>query len=295
MHRVGNDKVIFSFSAANEPALRVSPGDEVEFHTRDALNGSIKGPGDSVDRVDFRRVNPATGPVYVEGADPGDTLTVDVLEITPIGQSFIVTLPGLGVLGDRVKQGSTKIVRLEEGYGIFSGDIRLPLSPMIGVIGVAPAEGEIPNSTPGDHGGNLDTNPVSRGATIYLPVFVDGALFALGDVHALMGDGEMCIAGLECDAVVKVRLDLIKGESIPGPRIRQGKHFMTLASHEDLKQAVAMAADRMVDYLMNKTGLPWTEAYMLISIAANARISQVVDPLMTARVEVDYELLRIKV
>lgn len=294
MKKVGSDRLIFSFSAAHEPALKVVAGDEVQFHTRDALNGAIRKPGDNVDRVDFRRVNPATGPLYVEGAEPGDTLTVEVLEINPVGQSVIVTLPGLGILGDRVKEGSARIVRLEGDCGIFVDDIRLPLRPMIGVIGVAPAEGEVPNNTPGDHGGNLDTNPVRVGATIYLPVYVEGALLALGDVHALMGDGEMCIAGLECDATVKVRLGLIKGETIPGPRIRLGSRFMVLASHKDLKQAVAMAAERMIDYLMKKKGLSWTEAYMLISIAADARISQVVDPLMTVRVEVDYEVLGIE-
>jgi len=294
VHDLTNDKLIFSFSAAHEPALRIVEGDQVQFHTRDALDGAIKEPGDNVDRVDFRRVNPATGPVYIEGAEPGDTLAVEILEIIPVGHSVIITLPGLGILGERVKEGSSRIVPLKEGYAIFSDDLRLPLRPMIEVIGVAPVEGEAPNNTPGDHGGNLDTNPVTAGSTIFLPVYVDGALFALGDVHALMGDGEMCIAGLECDATVKAKFGLIKGETIPGPRIRQGESFMTLASHKDLKQAVAAAAERMIDFLMQKRGLTWTEAYMLISIAGDARISQVVDPLMTARVEVDCGLLEIE-
>jgi amidase len=294
MKSVENDSLIFSFSATQEPALRAAAGDEIQFHTRDALNGAIRGPEDDLSGVDFRKVNPATGPVFVEGAEPGDTLAIEIQEINPVGHSFIITLPGLGILGDRVKDGSSRYVRLEDGYGLFSDDIRLPLRPMIGVIGVAPAKGEIPNNTPGDHGGNLDTNPVTAGSTVYLPVYVEGALLALGDVHALMGDGEMCIAGLECDAIVKVKLGLVKGQTIPGPRIMQGSRFMTLASHEDLKQAVVMAAERMIDYLMEKKELSWTEAYMLTSIAADARISQVVDPLMTVRVEIDCEVLGIE-
>ncbi len=291
MISIGTDTMIFSFTAANEPVARAAAGDEIEFHTKDALNGAISEPGDDFSRVDFKNVNPATGPVYIEGAEPGDTLTIEILEITPVGNSFVVTLPGRGILGDRVKEGSVRFVEREGGVGVFREDLRLPLKPMIGVIGAAPAEGEIPNNTPGDHGGNLDTNPVTTGSTIYLPVAVEGALLALGDVHAVMGDGEMCIAGLECDAVVKVKLGLRKGETIPGPRILQGERFMTIASHVDLKEAVAMAAERMIDYLMEKKGLSWTEAYMLISLAADARISQVVDPLMTARVEVDCGIL----
>jgi len=241
---------------------------------------------DSIDeRVDFSKVNPATGPVFVNGTSPGDTLKVFIKKIDLDKQGVTVAMKGLGVLGHKVKGSQVEIIPIGSDAIMFAGQ-KLPRRPMIGVIGVAPAEGEVPNSTPGDHGGNMDTLDVSPGAYVYLPVFVNGAYFAIGDIHATMGNGEICGTGVECRAEVELTLDICKEYHWQIPVIETGDSFYFVGSADTLDNAVKKAADEAVMFLEKINQIPWNTAYMLASLSADVIVSQAVNPLKTARIRI---------
>jgi len=183
--------VVYSFSAQHTPVAELTPGEILVVETADCFSGQIHEPGQCLDKIDMERINPVTGPFYVSGAEPGDILEVEILEIKTAGQGVIVIAPHMGVLGNQVNTPVVKIVKLSETNAVFAEDLSIPLQPMVGVIGVAPQEGEVSCGSPGQHGGNLDTKEIRPGSKVYLPVFHPGALLALGDVHALMGDGEI--------------------------------------------------------------------------------------------------------
>jgi len=284
MIRLGKEKATYDFGPGNSPALYVDPGTTIVFETLDALDDQIHSDEDSATKIDLDHVNSATGPVYVNGAKPGDTLVANILEIKPWDWGAALIIPGFGFLQDLYPGPYTKVFNFEAGGWIPYGEkLRLPLKPMIGTIGVAPQEA-ITTLSSGAHGGNLDTTDIKAGSKVYLPVFVEGALFGVGDVHATMGDGEVCGTGVECGAEVTVRLELLKGYPIPRPRIETSDEIMTLASAEGLDLAIKTALLDMVDWLHAKKGLSHEEAYVLASIAGDVRIGQIVDPAVTVRV-----------
>ena len=162
--RVTRDKHFYAFSAALSPAATVKPGETVVMETHDCFCGQIRTEADSVEALDWSRINPATGPVYVEGAEPGDVLVVDIREIHLPSQGAMVAIPGEGALGDIIPAAETRIIPVREGRAVFNDRVRLELSPMIGVIGVAPRTGEVPTGTPGRHGGNMDCTAVRAGS-----------------------------------------------------------------------------------------------------------------------------------
>ena len=183
---------IYEMSAKHAPTLKVSAGETVEIETYDCFLNQIQSAETAYNAIDWSQINPATGPVYVNEAKPGDILAVKIERIELADQGVMATGPQLGVMGHRIKDFTIKMIPIENNEAVFNEQIRLPLNPMIGVIGVAPEEGDISCGTPGNHGGNMDTTLIGEGATIYFPVFHEGALFSLGDVHAAMGDGEVC-------------------------------------------------------------------------------------------------------
>ena len=186
MKHISKEKVIFSFSSKHEPVERVKPSELVLLETEDALGGQIKDEKVSLETLDWSKVDGATGPIYVDGAEPNDTLVVEILDIKIADKGVIVVVPGYGALGDEKFKGKVKIVTLKDGFAIFDEKTRVRLNPMIGTIGVAPPPGEeIPTSTPGKHGGNMDVKDIVTGTKLYLPVFTEGALFAAGDLHAV--------------------------------------------------------------------------------------------------------------
>ncbi|MBT9133705.1 MAG: Formamidase [Firmicutes bacterium] len=281
--RISRESVVYAMDKSNSPVMRVPAGTVVKFETVDAFGGQVREPDQPLAALDWSRVNPATGPLYVEGAEPGDTLTVEILSIDVALQGVMAAIPGAGLFGDRVSTAEVKLVPLRDGFAHFSERFHVPLKPMIGVIGVAPAgEGE-GCGVPGRHGGNMDNARIVAGTTLYLPVLVPGALLAIGDLHAVMGDGEVMVTGVECSGEVTVRVDVAKGVSIANPRHADAERFYTIASHEDLDVAVRMAANDMLDIVMDKLLLSLNEAGMLLSVLGHAEICQVVDPKMTAR------------
>jgi len=208
MKRILRHQVIYAMGTTSKPVIYVNLGETLRIETEDCFSHQLVNVTDSIDeRVDFSKVNPATGPIFVNGTSPGDTLKIFIKKIDLDKQGVTVAMKGLGVLGHKVKGSQVEIIPIENDAIMLAGQ-KLPRRPMIGVIGVAPAEGEVPNSTPGDHGGNMDTLDVSPGAYVYLPVFVNGAYFAIGDIHATMGNGEICGTGVECRAEVELTFDI---------------------------------------------------------------------------------------
>ena len=285
MHKVTRNQIIYKMSPENVPVLMVDAGQAFEFETEDALHGQIKNESDGFDGLNWDQINPATGPVYVNGANPGDVLSVKIKKIEVADTGVVMCGPGMGVLGHLLEKSASKVVKIADGFAHFSPRFKLPLNKMVGVIGVAPPKGEIPCGVPDFHGGNMDCKEIREGATVLLPVFVPGALLSLGDLHAVMADGEAGVSGIEVSGSVVVTVDVIKGVQYPLPMIENDTHYMTIASHESLDTAVDMAAQNMAKFLVAKYDIGISEAVMLVSLAGDIRICQVVDPKKTARVE----------
>lgn len=283
-HSIGRNTVVFKMDKANKPAIRVRSGDVVVVDCVDGYGGVIKTEEDDATKLNFDIINPATGPIYIEEAEPGDVLAVHILKIETGAQGAALVIPGYGVLKDEIHSLFTKVAQIRNGQIIFRNDIQLPLRPMIGTFGVAPAGDPVSCLYPGDHGSNMDIKDVTVGSTVYLPVFVPGALLALGDAKATIGDGELGAAGLESDIIATLRLDVIKGASIPRPMIETGSEFMTCGSGRTMEDALKVAVRDMVHFVARKRGLSVPEAYNLVSLVGDARPGNVVTEVVSMRV-----------
>ncbi|MEW6231090.1 MAG: acetamidase/formamidase family protein [Chloroflexota bacterium] len=282
-HFLGRDKVVYTMDPKAQPALRISPGDTVVLETRDALDNVIARADQLPVDIDFSHVLPATGPIYVEGAEPGDTLEIIFQGIAPAAQGLSVIIPNFGFLAAEFPNPYTKIIPLREGFGDFAPGIRIPLRPFPGVVGVAPAGEPVANIPPGDYGGNLDNKDIVVGTTLVLPVFVPGALLAIGDCHAAQGDGEVCGTAIECDATITMQINLHKAEHILRPRLETPTAYITIAYGKTLEEATKQALLDMIDYLQTEKGLSREDAYILCSLAVDLRITQLVDVLPAVR------------
>ena len=286
MIHLGKQTVTYSFSPNNPPAIKVDPGTTIVFETMDALDDQIHSDQDSASKVDLNHVNAATGPVYINGARAGDTLVAEIIDIRPWDWGAALIIPGFGFLQETIPGPYTKVFQFEkDGSARFANSIKLPMRLMIGTIGVAPVE-EITTLSSGNHGGNLDTTDIRPGSKVFLPVFVDGALFGVGDIHMTMGDGEVCGTGIECGANVSIQLDLLRDHPIERPRIETDDEIMFVASAEGLEAAIRTALQDMVKWLEKDKQLSKEEAYVLISLAGDVRIGQIVDPAVTVRVAI---------
>ncbi len=283
MRKLNTEKHFFSFSARNEPALTVSSGTIVEVETMDCFSNQIQTPDDTFDALDWSRVNPATGPIFVEEAEEGDTLKIEIMDISIAERGIMVAGENEGILGHLLKGIRIKFIPIRESKAIFDSKVSIPLRKMIGVIGVAPKEGEINCGTPGSHGGNMDNLMITTGATLYFPIFVKGALFGLGDLHAAMGDGEIGVSGIEVAGKVKLRIEVIKNLKISDPMLSNSSYLSTMASEETLDKAVAKATENMAVILKDRLPLGLHEIAMLMSATGETQICQVVDPFKTAR------------
>lgn len=291
MIRISSSTSILKMSPNNKPAVNVDSGETVVFETLDCFSNYIQREEQLFSSVGWDLINPATGPLYVNGAEPGDSLKIEILDIQVADQGVICAAPDFGVLGDIMPREATKVIPIQGGNAIFNDQIHLPVEPMIGVIGTAPASEEIPTGTPGAHGSNMDCKRIVKGSVLYLPVNVPGGLLAMGDLHAVMGDGEIVVCGLEISGEVTVRVTVLKACSLPLPMLRQGDAVMTLASAATLDEAAKMATVNMHSFLTKELNMDVVEAGMLLSLAGDLRICQVVDPLMTARMELPQWIL----
>jgi len=291
MKVVPKSKVIYSFSPRHKPAECVKPRELVLLETEDALGGQVKDEKARLDKLDWTRVDGATGPLFVKNAEPRDTLVAEILDIRVKEQGVIVTVPKAGVLGRKRFISSTKTVRIDRGYIIFERGVHVRANPMVGTIGVSPESGDIPSGSSGRHGGNMDVKRLTAGTRLYLPVFTEGALFAAGDVHAAQADGELCVSSIEVASEILLRFDLIKGRRPDWPTLETRDSYAVLACGDTLDEAAALAADSAVKALMREHSWSFEEAYMFGSLAVNLEINQVVDPKKGVRAVVSKEFV----
>ncbi|MFN8622487.1 MAG: acetamidase/formamidase family protein [Chloroflexota bacterium] len=273
------------------PVLRVGSGDEVTFDALDAANGQLSAAStvDAIATLDFANVDQVCGPVYVEGAEPGDTLQVELLDFQPGDWGWTAAIPGFGLLADDFPDPALRISRIAGGAAELLPGIRVPIAPFCGELGVAPPVADGPRSTipPTELGGNMDTRHLTAGATLWLPVAVPGALFSLGDGHAAQGDGEICGTAVETPMQARVRLSVRKDVRVRAPEFRTAGPlgastntagwYATDGVGPDLLVAAKDAARRMIDRLGAEHGLSAVDAYLLLSVAGDLRISEIVD------------------
>ena len=291
MKTVPKNKIIYNFSLKNKPAEHVKPGELVALKTEDAFGGQINSEKESFEKLDWTKVDGATGPLFVQGARAGDTLVAEILDIKIEEKGVIATIPKSGVLGKKEFKSSTKIVEIENNYVHFDNNVRVRINPMIGTIGVAPESGEIPSSSLGKHGGNMDVKELVAGTRLYLPVFAEGALFSAGDVHAIQADGELCVSSVDVAAEALFKFDLIKGKKPEWPILETRDEYALLAFGETLEEATESAAEAMVNALMREHKWAFEEAYMFGSLAVDLRINQVVDPKKGARAAISKKFI----
>ena len=275
------------------PVLRVAPGESVEFEVFEASGGQLspKSTVEDVGRMDFGKVNPVTGPVFVDGAEPGDVLKVTLLSFKPSGWGWTANIPGFGLLADEFKAPALNVWSYDPATlapAFFGRWGKVPLKPFTGTIGVAPAEPGLHSIVPPRRvGGNMDVRDIAAGTELYLPVEVAGALFSVGDTHAAQGDGEVCGTAIESPMSVALKFDLVKSTPLafprfttPGPVTRHldAKGYeVTTGIGPDLMEGARDAVRAMVELLSRRHGMPPVEAYMLCSVCGDLRVSEIVD------------------
>lgn len=289
------DIVHYCWDNTIEPRLAIKSGDCVTFHTRDAGDGCFTKDSTSADAAgggEFKG-HPLTGPVYVDDAAPGDVLKIDILELE-LARDYGWTAiePACGLLPDEDYDGTYlqiwDLADRTHGRMPQRDDIAIPLAPFLGVMGLALAEpGEHKTTPPRETGGNMDNKLLTAGATLYLPVQVEGALFSTGDTHAAQGDGEVCVTAIETWSKATLRFDVLKDMHIDEPQLRApgplspatatGPHFATSAQGPDLYANAQNAIRYMIQHLISERGLTWEEAYVLCSVCVDLRISEIVD------------------
>ncbi|HKZ98755.1 MAG TPA: acetamidase/formamidase family protein [Thermoplasmata archaeon] len=274
---------IFSFGPNLTPIAAMDAGETIDVVCQDSCGEQIRTEADLLSKVDLDHVNGATGPIEVRGAQPGDTLRVRILDIRVEKEGYVGIEPKLGVLGDRVTEARTRMVPIRNGTAVFSKDVRIPIRPHVGTIGVATGGPNLSTFYPHDHGGNLDTKEIAKGNAVYLPVSQPGAMLALGDIHAIMADGEVCVTGVEILGTVRLRADILPGLAMKRPVVETRESWMALGSAETLDEAARIATADGVDLLARGRGMAWEEAYMLASLVCDLRISQDVDPYRTCK------------
>ena len=278
-HRLSRDQVIWSFGPDLEPVLEVRPGDVVTFETNDCFTGQIQSESDLVTEIDFERVNGATGPVAVRGAEPGDSLIVEILEVKPVASGVATIIPGFGQLIGQVRSPVTQMFEVQGETVHMNERISFPLRPMVGVVGVATDGETISNAFAGRHGGNLDNHLHGPGSRIYFPVRQPGGMFAVGDMHGAMGDGEICGTGVEIAGEVTARFGLLKGKQATWPVTELESSWVAHGTAGgDVREAIQEACEEAARLLVDQWGLTAEEAYVFLSVTCDVNICQACHP-----------------
>ncbi len=277
MTRIPRDKLLYGFDAATPPVATIAPGDFITVETHDTSTGRIHKLEDFEEFIRVRdplKVNPAAGPIFVEGAEPGDALAVKILSIQLGPYGFVRALSGNGVIQDGLRELPAMMVQVAGDNLIFGDKLRCKARPMVGVLGTAPAEGTIYTAHPGHQGSNMDFTAAKAGATVHLPVHVAGGLLGIGDLHATMGDGEVSGTGVEISGEVMVKIDLIKGAAPSRPWIDSDEAWISTGQGASLDDAVHDAVEQMITILQRELKLDRTDAYLMISARGDVRIGQ---------------------
>jgi acetamidase/formamidase len=286
---VARDRFHLAWDPAIPPIETVESGSIVEFDLLDASGGQLTATStvEDLGRLDFERVDQVNGPIAVVGAEPGDTLQIELLEFEPADWGWTASIPGFGLLADQFADPYLRITRVPGlgGRAEFLPGIRVPIVPFCGEIGVAPVTGPRSTIPPDLHGGNMDTRHLTAGSTLFLPVFHDGARLSMGDGHAAQGDGEVCGTAIETPMRALVRLTVRKDLHVTGPEFMTsdlpatpaGRRYATDGVGPDLLGAARDAVRRMIDWLGREHGIAPVDAYLLTSVAIDLRISEIVD------------------
>jgi acetamidase/formamidase len=280
---LGIDQTHNRFSRSIPPTLRVPSGAVVEVHTKEASDGQFDPSSGSaaVATLDFDPIHPLTGPIFVEGADPGDVLAVTIHDIEVGDWGWAAVVPGFGFLADEFTEPYLKTFRLEPGAATaeFSDGIHVPLAPFAGVMGVAPdTDSLLSTIPPRANGGNMDNRHLVPGTTVYFPVFVAGALFSVGDTHAAQGDGEVSGTAIEAPMRLVLELEVLENHRpLAEPQYETDDYYAVTAFAPTIDEAARKATRYMIDYLVAERGLDRTDAYVLSSLAGDLKISETVD------------------
>lgn len=292
------------WNRALPPRLEIDPGDTVHFQCVEAAGGQVR-PGMTLEQlsgIDRGRIHALTGPVFVRGAEPGDVLEIEIVEVTHHGWGYSTIVEGLGLLKDRFREPFLFHWELLPHETRSLAPAVVPLRPFCGVMGVAPElDGEFRTRPPGAFGGNMDVREVCAGARLYLPVFNPGALFSCGDGHAAQGDGEVCINGIECPLDVTLRFHLHKQQPLAGPLVEASEvaapdssanAWVVVETGTGLADTARAATSRMIDLLVSRWGFTAVHAYILCSVALKLRLSQLVnEPVYTVSAALSKQIL----
>jgi acetamidase/formamidase len=292
-HTIHQHQSHFGWNNAIAPVARIAPGETVEFHPIDSSGGQLTAKSTLVDigSLDFGKVNPVAGPVFVEGAEPGDAIKVTLLDFAPSGWGWTANIPGFGLLADQFKDPALHIWKYDAktlAPGMYGPGGRVPLKPFCGTIGLAPAEPGLHSIVPPRRmGGNMDIRDMAAGTELYLPVEVKGGLFSVGDTHATQGDGEVCGTAIESPCTLAAKFELVKGANLlfprfttPGPVTRHMDvkgYEVTTGIGPDLMAGAKAAVSGMIDLLSKRYNMAPVDAYMLCSVCGDLKISEIVD------------------
>ena len=292
-HTIHSLKHHFGWDNLNSPALNVKSGETIEIDTVDSSGSQLSSDStvDNVKNLDFSKVNPVTGPIFVENANEGDVIEVEIIDFITSGWGWTAIIPGFGLLADEFKEADLNLWKYDKNNpveSLYSSYGKVPLKPFVGTIGLALKESGNHSIVPPRHcGGNLDIKDLSKGAKIKFPVQVPGGLLSLGDTHAAQGDGEVCGTAIESPMKVLIKINLIKNIEISSPQfetfspvsnhIDEKGYFVTTGIGPDLMEGAKNSIRSMINLLVQKLNMPENKAYMFCSVCADLRISEIVD------------------
>lgn len=292
MLKIAREYITHCLNKNDMPAAYMESGECVEYETYDCYQAQLLAEGTTFGDVDRKLGNPATGPVYINGAEPGDVLkiTIEQLEIGEVG--ILDIGPNSGALKEEFPEPVIKRLPIRNKQIIYNDYVKIPIKPMIGVIGTAPAGEGVSTMTPMNHGGNMDCTKIQEGSILYLPVFTKGGLLSVGDFHAIMGDGEVANCGVEIEGKVKLKVDILKDFPYQYPMLENEKQWMTIAYGDTLDEASEKAVKQIFHFLCKEQKLLKTDAGMLIDMAGDLIVCQIVNPYKTVRIEVPKWLIK---
>jgi amidase len=287
LQRVSRETRIYTLDPGNRPAVTIRSGDEVIVETWDAFEGVR----DAALLSERTLRGPATGPIYVDEAQPGDALRVEFISITPWGDAVHLVRPGRGFLDEEFTQPYATVMSIDGGDVVVADRIRIPLAASVGFVATTPTYRQNTASDSGPYGGDFDMKELCAGSTLYLPVFVPGGLLALGDCHAVVGDGAVAGTGAECAAEIQMRVTVEKGMRLTSPRALTPSHLVVLSYGEDLGPAMKQAVREMIDYLIQDKAMAAYDAYTLLSLAGDIRVSRTFRPISPVKMMLSRRVL----
>ena len=287
MKTLSRDNLIYVLEPGMNPAVTIDSGEELLVETWDAFEG-IRDP--NVLEVKSLK-GPATGPIFINGAEPGDALKVEFISITPKDGAAHMVMPGRGFLYEDFSHGYPTVMEISDGNVVLPSGVRIPMSPSMGVVATTPTYPQCTATDSGPYGGDIDMKELVADSTIFLPVFVQGGLLALGDCHAVVGDGAVAGTGAECSSDTHIRVTVEKGMNISSPRAITPDYFVVLSHGEELGAAMKQAVRDMVEFLVSEKGLEPYDAYTLCSLAGDIRVSRTFRPISPVKMMLSREAL----